>query len=258
MPTPFDPAALPRNVIALRAFMLAREAEHAAEHEAARNGLKNQAIEIEQLKSRLTGLLRQQFGSSSEKMKGVIDQLELVIGDLEEDRAETTPPEPEADPSAAEPGTQAGRRQPKRKPLPDHLLRDVVEHPPGLYLPKMRRRVAASGRGCEGGAGLCAGVIPCHPARAPKMSCGRCESIVQPPVPSLPIHRGMAGPELLAHVLVAKYADQLPLYRQAEIYARNGLDLDRSTLADRVEQSVRLLRPLVEAIGVHVMSVGLP
>ncbi len=88
----------------------------------------------------------------------------------------------------------------------------------------------------------------------PKLSCRSCESIAQAPVPSLPIERGLAGPGLLSHVLVAKYCDHLPLYRQAEIYARNGLDLDRSTLAGWVGQTARLVRPLVEAVGAHVMA----
>ena len=88
----------------------------------------------------------------------------------------------------------------------------------------------------------------------PKLSCRSCEGIAQAPAPSLPIHRGMAGPGLLAHVLVAKYCDHLPLYRQAEIYARDGIDLDRSTLADWVGQTARLMRPLVDAVGAHVMT----
>ena len=88
----------------------------------------------------------------------------------------------------------------------------------------------------------------------PKLSCRSCESIAQAPVPSLPIERGLAGPGLLAHVLVAKYCDHLPLYRQAEIYARDGIDLDRSTLADWVGQSAALVRPLVDAVGAHVMA----
>jgi len=88
----------------------------------------------------------------------------------------------------------------------------------------------------------------------PKLSCRCCEGIAQAPAPSLPIERGLAGPGLLAHVLVAKYADHQPLYRQAEIYARAGVDLDRSTLADWVGQTARLVRPLVEAVGVHVMA----
>ncbi len=88
----------------------------------------------------------------------------------------------------------------------------------------------------------------------PKLSCRSCEGIAQAPAPSLPIYRGLAGPGLLAHVLVAKYCDHLPLYRQAEIYARDGIDLDRSTLADWVGQTARLMRPLIDAIGSHVMT----
>ena len=88
----------------------------------------------------------------------------------------------------------------------------------------------------------------------PKLSCRGCDSIAQAPAPSLPIHRGLATPALLAHVLVAKYADHCPLYRQAEIYARGGVELDRSTLADWVGQTARLMRPLVDAVGAHVMA----
>jgi transposase len=77
---------------------------------------------------------------------------------------------------------------------------------------------------------------------------------VQSPAPSRPIDRGLAGPGLLAHVLTAKYADHQPLYRQAEIYARAGVELDRSTLAEWVGQSSALLRPLVEALRIYVMK----
>ena len=74
------------------------------------------------------------------------------------------------------------------------------------------------------------------------------------PVPSLPIQRGLPTPALLAHVLVAKYADHCPLYRQAEIYARAGVELDRSTLADWVGQSASLVGTLAAAVGAHVMA----
>jgi hypothetical protein len=112
MPSPLDSLSLPKNATALRTLLLAREAEHAAELEAARNGLKDQALQIEQLKARLAKLLRQRFGSSSEKLRGQIDQLHLLIGDLEEEYAETTPPEPEPEPSAIEPETQPGGANP--------------------------------------------------------------------------------------------------------------------------------------------------
>jgi transposase len=88
----------------------------------------------------------------------------------------------------------------------------------------------------------------------PKMSCDACDRIVQAPAPSRPIDRGLAGPGLLAHVLVSKYADHVPLYRQADIYAREGVDLDRSTLAGWVGATSELLAPLVEAVRAHVMS----
>ena len=88
----------------------------------------------------------------------------------------------------------------------------------------------------------------------PKLSCRICETIVQSPMPSLPIERGRPGPGLLAHVLVAKYADHLPLYRQSSIYAREGVELERSTLADWVGRSAALLDPLIEALRKDVLA----
>ncbi len=90
----------------------------------------------------------------------------------------------------------------------------------------------------------------------PKLSCVACNRIVQAPAPSRPIDRGLAGPDLLAHVLVSKYADHQPLYRQSDIYAREGVDLDRSTLAGWVGAPSDLLQPLVDAVRRHVLSAG--
>ena len=88
----------------------------------------------------------------------------------------------------------------------------------------------------------------------PRLTCACYECFVQPPLPSRPIERGRPGPGLLAHVLVSKYADHLPLYRQSQIFDRDGLDLDRSTLADWVGKTTALLEPLADAIGRHVLS----
>ena len=88
----------------------------------------------------------------------------------------------------------------------------------------------------------------------PKMSCRTCETIFQPPMPDLPIERGRPGPALLAHVLVAKYCDHLPLYRQSAIYAREGVELDRSTLCDWVGRMAFHLAPVAEAIARHVRA----
>src|SRR5262249_18450018 len=88
----------------------------------------------------------------------------------------------------------------------------------------------------------------------PKLSCADCSQIVQAPAPNRVIDRGLAGPGLLAHVLVSKYADHLPLYRQAEIYQREGVELDRSTLADWVGGVRRAVRPLVDALKRYVLA----
>jgi transposase len=90
----------------------------------------------------------------------------------------------------------------------------------------------------------------------PKLSCTKCDCIVQAKAPSRPIERGLPGPGLLAHVLVSKYADHLPLYRQSEIYARQGVELERSTLADWVGGASQLLDPLVESLGRYVVAAG--
>jgi transposase len=252
VPTPLDPATLPHNVIALRSLLLQREAEHAAEMQAARNGLKEQVLRNEMLKARLAKLLRERFGASSEKLRGAIEQLELLLGDLEEEIAETAPAKPETPAPPASIGRP--RRKPARRPLPAHLPRDVVEHPTPSDCPQCGGALRPMGQDVTEVLEYVPGSFRVIRHVRPKSSCRCCESVAQAPVPSLPIERGLAGPGLLAHVLVAKYCDHLPLHRQAEIYARDGIDLDRSTLADWVGQCARLLRPLVDAIGAHVMA----
>lgn len=88
----------------------------------------------------------------------------------------------------------------------------------------------------------------------PKLACACRDAIVQASAPSRPIERGIAGPVLLAHVLVAKFVDHLPLYRQSVIYAREGVDLDRALLVSWVAAASPLLRPLVEVIRRHVLA----
>lgn len=88
----------------------------------------------------------------------------------------------------------------------------------------------------------------------PKLACVKCDTIVQAPAPARPIERGMAGPGLLAHVLVGKNADHLPLYRQAEIYAREGVELGRTLLAQWVGNVSALLTPLTDALRAHVFA----
>jgi transposase len=271
MPTPLDLATLPRSAAALRRLLMQRELEHAAEHEeqaaslqqqaadlqAARNGLQELTLLHEKLKLRLARMLRQQYGASSEKLRTAIDQLQLTLGDIEEQIAELTPPAPVQPPASASAPTSPGettQRKPVRRPLPEHLPREVIEHSAPCACPNCGGVLRPLGEDVTE-------VLDYTPASfrvirhvRPKLSCRSCETIAQAEVPSLPIQRGLATPALLAHVLVAKYADHCPLYRQAEIYARAGVELDRSTLADWVGQSASLLRPLVDAVGAHVMT----
>jgi transposase len=88
----------------------------------------------------------------------------------------------------------------------------------------------------------------------PKLACVACEAIFQAPAPSRPIARGVAGPGLLANVLVSKYCDHIPLHRLSRIYGRDGVVIDRSTMAGWVGQSEKLFDPLVAALGRYVLA----
>ena len=268
MSKPLNVATLPRKAVALRDLLLQREAEHsaelqrqaaelerhAAELQAARNGLQEQVLRNEQLKARLARLLRERFGASSEKLRGSIEQLELVLEEVKAQIAETAPAEPE---QPAPPATPAKtRKKPARKPLPDNLPREVVQHPAPCACPQCGGSLRPLGEDVTEVLEYVPGSFHVIRHVRPKLSCNTCECIAQAPAPDLPIRRGLAGPGLLAHVLVAKYCDHLPLYRQSEIYARDGIDLDRSTLAGWVGQSAALVRPLVDAVAAHVMAAG--
>src|ERR1700712_5526063 len=252
MPAPLDPATIPLDITALRALLLQRETEHAAELQAARAGLQEQVLRNEQLKLRLAKLLRERFGASSEKLRTAIEQLELILSDLEEQSAETAPAEPQQ-PAAPGPANTA-RRKPARRPLPESLPRTTVEHAAPCACPKCGGMLHRLGEDVTEVLDYVPAMFRVIRHVRPKLSCRGCDSIAQAPAPSLPIHRGLATPALLAHALVAKYADHCPLYRQAEIYARAGVELDRSTLADWVGQTARLMRPLVDVVGAHVMA----
>ncbi|MBS0614378.1 MAG: IS66 family transposase [Proteobacteria bacterium] len=231
--------------------LAARDAEH-AELVAARAGLIEQRYEIEALRARLARALRVAFGRSSEKLRERVEQLELTLADIDELLAETAPDA--AAPSVADATTPEATSKPARKPLPEALPREVIEHAAPGSCPSCGGHLRPLGEDVTEILEYVPGAFRVIRHVRPKSSCRACETIAQAPAPSLPVARGRAGPGLLAHVLVAKYADHLPLHRQAEIYARAEIDLSRSTLADMVGQMVRLLRPLVDALGRHVMA----
>lgn len=221
-----------------------KDAEIAARDEQLSSG----ELQIAHLKLLIEKLQRSMYGASSEKLERNVGQLQLQLEELESDQAASEI----ADQIASDTPI---KNKPARKPLPGHLQRDVVTHVPaedccpdcGGQLRKLGEDVSE------------------YLERIPetfkvirhvrvKMSCTGCDKIVQPPVPPRPIERCLAGPALLAHVLAAKYANHIPLNRQSEIYAREGVDLDRSTLAGWVGASSQLLAPLVEAVRRHVTA----
>ena len=213
--------------------------------------LAGRQAEIERLQLLIAKLRRMQFGRRSEKLQGQIEQLELQLDELATAQAE--PPAASPTPEATAPA--APGRKPARRPLPGHL-------------PREKRTILPKETACPdcGGALKALGedvseileYVPAHfhviQQVRPKLACTHCDKIVQAEAPSRPIARGLAGPGLLAHVLVSKYCDHLPLYRQEEIYARVGVELERTTLADWVGGASQLLQPLVEALRRHVMG----
>jgi transposase len=237
-------ADLPTDPEALRAFALACQAEL----KAAELSVQLRTLEIEKLKFQIAKLRRMQFGRSSEKVTRQIEQLELQLEELETAEAEEIAKADAED----RPAPVRARSKAKRKPLPEHLPRQEVIHEPA-------DDGACTCPDCGGGMAKLGEdvteVLDYIPGRfrvirhvRPKYACKACDAITQAPAPAMPTPRGRATPATLAHLLVSKYCDHLPLYRQSEIYARDGLDLDRSTLCDWVGQAAWLLQPIVDGI----------
>ena len=223
----------------------------------ARAGLVEKTLELEKLKMQLAKLRRMSFGRSSEKLDRQIEQLELMLGDLEAGIAQSEQKVPDRPVPAVPIGDAPDNREqrkPGRQPLPGHLPREEVVHAAACACPACGGELRRLGEDVTE-------VLEYRPGRfhvvrhvRPKLSCRRCEAITQPTMPELPIERGRPGPGLLAYVLVSKYRDHLPLHRQAEIYAREGVALRRSTLADWVGRSAALLEPLVERLRAQAMA----
>jgi transposase len=241
--------SLPDDVVTLQAMLRSeRAARWAAEAEA-----QARSLLIEKLKLTIKKLRHERFGQSSER-GALLAQLELQLADLEEN---ATQAETAAQMAAAEKIVvpSCARRRPARRALPGHLPRERIVYPAPSVCP------------CCGGGTLrkigedVTETLELIPRQwkviqhvREKFSCRTCEAITQPPAPSHPIARGRAGPKLLAHILFAKYGLHLPLNRQSEVYQREGIDLDVSTLADWVGAAAATLMPLVDVIRTHVFA----
>jgi transposase len=205
--------------------------------------------QIEHLKLVIEKLRRRIFGVKSEKIVTQLEQLELHLEELESSQAEM-----EAAVERVTPAEEPKARS-RRKPLPEHLPREVVTHlPHGDCCPDCGGQLRQFGHDVTEQLEYIPESFKVIRHVRPKFACSGCDRVVEAPAPSRPIERGLAGPGLLAHVLVSKFADHLPLYRQSEIYARQGVEIERSTLAGWVGASRELLTPLVNALQKHVLA----
>src|SRR6056297_2776374 len=208
---------------------------------------------IKHLRLEIAKLRREQYGHSSERRARLIDQLELQLEELE---AAATEDEIGAE-KVAKTTTVAGfdRRRPARKPFPEHLPRErvVIEAPSACSCCGSDRIVKMGEDVTE-----TLEVIPRQwkviQTVREKFTCRHCEKISQPPAPFHATPRGWAGPNLLATILFEKFGQHQPLNRQAERYAREGVDLSLSTLADQVGACAAALEPIHALIWTHVLQ----
>lgn len=251
-----DLASLPDDPIALKAMIVARDAELLAREQALAverqrvtelvDQLSERTIEIEHLKLLIAKLKKQQYGRSSEKLDRQIEQLELKLEELQIDEGVS---------ALQVPRSRSARASGGRKPLPENLEREDVVHTPDESIC------------CECGCAFkmlgedISEQLELMPARLHvirhrrvKLACTGCDRIIQAPALSRPIDRGIPGPGLLANVLVSKFCDHQPLYRQCARWEREGIDLPESTLGDWVGGCSALLAPLVQEVRDYVMS----
>jgi transposase len=248
MSTASDPA----EIEALRALLLAERGKVErleADRKAQSDVVAQRDRTIEQLRQFIRELQRHRFGRRSEKLDA--DQLALALEDMEQQlgEAEAAQAEAAATNGAVPPAPRARRpRQINRGALPEHLPREeVLVDIADKSCPCCRGALHRIGE--ERGEQL--DVVPARlrvlVTVRPKYACRACEeAIVQAPAPARIIQGGLPTDALVAHVAVAKYADHLPLYRQAQIFARQGIALDRSTMADWMGIAAFMVRPLHE------------
>jgi transposase len=200
--------------------------------------------EIDHLKLIIAKLQRLQFGRRSEKLEHEIDQMELRLEELQV----------LSRPAATEKPANEEKTQPVRRALPEHLLREQRLYEPACNCPDCGTPMRRIGEDVSEVLDYVPGRFKVIRHVRPKHACPDCQRIIQVEAPSRPIERSFAGPGLLAHILTAKYCDHLPLYRQAQIYARERVELDRSTMAEWVGGCTQLVTPLAEALARYVFG----
>jgi transposase len=240
----------PDDVETLKRLLVARDAELArvrAEASGAEALIAHLRLTIEKMR-------RELYGPRSERRARLVDQMELQLEELEATGAE--------DELAAERAAGAttsvrafARKKPARKPFPAHLPRERVIVPgPSACACCGSTRLAKLGEDVTETLEVVPRQWKVVQIVREKFTCRDCETISQPPAPFHVLPRGFAGPSLLAMILFEKYGQHQPLNRQAERYAREGIDLSLSTLADQVGGCAAVLRPLYDLICAHVFA----
>lgn len=239
------PEALPDDIAALRALIVVERTERLrADAEAAR--LQHEVARLTALTERLDHIIAQlrrlQFGRRSEALDP--DQLELGFEDLESAAAEVEAEEEEGDPALK--AERIRRRRQGRPSLPDHLpLVEVVIAPASTTCPCCAGPLHLIGEDVARRLDVVPAQYRILVTRRPKYACRGCEgTVVQAPAPARLIEGGLPTERLVAQVLVDKYADHCPLYRQVQGFARQGIELDRSTLAFWTGYAAAELKPL--------------
>lgn len=210
--------------------------------------IQNQRAVIDSLQAQITALKRARFGRSSEKLDRQIEQLELMLDEMAYQA-------PDIELPCEGFNTPVSKIQPARQKLPEDLPHEEIIHEPDQCCPDCgSEHYSRIGEDVSE-------VLDYVPAHfkvirhvRPKYSCRACESIRQSDLPSMPITKGKAGAGLLAHIIVSKYCDHLPLYRQSEIFARQGIHISRSTMAGWVRQIDELVQPLAKALRKDILS----
>src|SRR5437763_5099075 len=208
--------------------------------------------EIAKLRFQLARYRRAEFGRSSEKLEREAEQLELAIEALETDQAERMAIASPFVAAAIEGAIEA--RKPARRPLPEHLPRGEMPHPAPCTCPTCGGALRRIGEEITETLDYVPGRFKVVRHIREKLSCRSCDTVVAAPAPDHAIARGRAGAGLLAHIVVSKYDDHLPLYRQAEIFARDGVSLETSTLSGWVGATAAALKPMVDTLASDVLG----
>jgi transposase len=241
------PEPLPEDIAALQAALIA---ERAARQQAEVRASSAEAM-VAHYKLLIAKLKREQYGQSSERGRKLIDQLELQLEELEASAAEDETAAEPADDTTVHPFT---RKKPVRAPFPAHLPRERVVIPGPTACPCCGGRLAKLGETVTETLEVVPRQWKVIQTVREKFTCRSCEKITQPPAPFHVIARARAGASLLAMILYAKFGEHQPLNRQSDGYARQGIDLDVSTLADWVGACTATLAPLYELIHRHVVA----